>query len=446
MKSFRKVYDALIAIGVVALLFTVSIPPQSLAVCTEEELKNWPLPMWQGEELKKVREWEKTWGGKKITQDNIDQIKEFLSEQFYEVYKNPKDWGADELWFTITPYQQTLPTPGQIAATKKYAPTARFDPNPRKAYWKGEVGPNEFLVGWDKGERAGFPFPFPKSGLEIAWNLESNTRGDSKSHDRDGVVVNPRTRAERRAIQPWLFEYYTGRVDVEPIPNKPENPKGIRRAMYLSIEEPLDVQGTRYMELRYLDITKAEDIWIWFPLFRRIRRMGVSYKSDTIDGTDLGPDDEAGWNGHVNVKDWKIIGRKDMLLGRHTDPAKYTRVHGQAVWSGQQLERTNAYVLEAKWKDPKGTYSKEIMYMDPEVWKCLQKVCWDRQGRVWRQFFFHTELVTSKKGIVQPHSFELYGMDIQRKHGGPTIDKVIDIGFNLPGTYWTIQNLQKLGY
>jgi len=446
MKGFKKIYVALVGTGVVALFLTMGIPLQSLAVTTEEELKNWPAPCYQGAGLKKVREWEKTWAGKKVNQDNIDQIKEFLSDQFYQVYKNPKDWGADELWFTIVPYQQMLPTVGQIAATKKNAPKASFDPNPRKAFWKEGVGPNEFLVGWEKGECAGFPFPFPKTGLEMAWNIESNTRGDSKSHFRDGVVVNPRTRAERRAIQPWLFEYFTGRVDVTPLPNKPKNPKGIRRAYYLFIEEPLDVQGTRYMELRYLNIEKADDVWIWFPLFRRIRRMGFSYKADTIDGTDLGPDDEAGWNGHTNLKAWKLMGRKEMLIGRHSDPSKLTRRDGQAVWSGYKLERINAYMLEAKWKDPNAVYSREMLYMDPETYKCLQKVTWDRQGRVWRQFFYHTMVVKSKQGIVQPHSFELYSMDIQRKHGGPSIDLVNEIGFVKPLKFWTIQNLQKLGY
>ena len=174
--------------------------------------------------------------------------------------------------------------------------------------------------------------------------------------------------------------------------------------------------------------------------------MGVSYKSDTIDGTDLGPDDEVGWNGHVNVKSWKIVGRKEMLLGRHTDTSKYVKKKGQAVWSGQQLERTNAIVLEAKWKDPNATYSKEILYMDPEMYRCLQKVTWDRQGRVWRQFIMNNTIVKSKQGVVQPHCFELYSSDLQRLHGGPSIDKVKEIGFVKPLRFWTIQNLQKLGY
>jgi hypothetical protein len=301
-------------------------------------------------------------------------------------------------------------------------------------------------VGWEKGDIAGFPFPFPKSGLEVAWNLESVTRGDTKSFRRIGGVVNPRTRAERHSESTNIKDYFTGRVDVLPIPKKLNNPKGLRRAEFMEIIKPLDVHGLRYIELRYLDVKRGEDIWIWFPTFRRIRRMGVSYKSDTIDGTDLGPHDQFGWNGHVNEKNWKIIGRKEMLLGRHIDPSKYTKKKGQAVWSGQQLELAKTYVLETVWKDPNATYSKEILYMDPEMWRCVQKVAWDRQGRVWRQFFFNSEIVKSKQGILQPHNFEFYNCDIQRRHGCPNIQKVTEIGQKIPNRFWTIQSLQKLGY
>ncbi len=444
MKRFKKLFWGLMGIG---LCLIMVLPQPCSSVTTEEQLKNFPAPMWQGEELEKVREWEKTWVGKKVNKDNIDQVKEFVSEQFYGMYSKPEDWGADDLWFEIVPYRQTPPTPGQITMTKKYAPTAKLDPNPRKAYWDGGVGPNEFLMGWEKGEQAGIPFPFPESGVEMAWNLEANTRGDSKSFHREGVVVNPRTRTERRAIQPFILDYHTGRCDYEPVPNKPNNNKGIRRAMYLYIEEPLDVRGTRYMELRYLDIEKPDDVWVWFPLFRRIRRMGYSYKSDTIDGSDLGPDDEIGWNGHVNRKEWKIIGRKDMLLGRHTNTDKYEKVKGQAAWSGLQLERTNAYMLESRFKDKDAVYTKEMLYMDPETWRCLQKVTWDRQGRVWRQFFFHTEIVRDEeKGFDQVHTFEIYSSDLQRRHGCPSIDKVKELGVEIDPKFWTIQNLQKLGY
>ena len=189
----------MLSVGILVIGLIICLPQEGMAVATEEQMANWPFPMYQGEELEKLQEWEKTWVGKKINQDSIDQVKDFLSEQFYGMYSKPEDWGAEELWFEIVPYRQIKPTPGQEAMTKKYAPTAKLDPKGRKAYWDGGIQENEFLMGWDTGDQAGFPFPFPETGIEMAWNLESVTRGDEKAFDRNGVVVNPRTRTERRA-------------------------------------------------------------------------------------------------------------------------------------------------------------------------------------------------------------------------------------------------------
>ena len=58
-----------------------------------------PVPAYTKKEVKEIRKWEKEWVGKKINKHNLDQVKEFLSKQFYNVYKNPKEWGTDELWF-----------------------------------------------------------------------------------------------------------------------------------------------------------------------------------------------------------------------------------------------------------------------------------------------------------------------------------------------------------
>lgn len=446
MNGVMKIYNHMLFVSVLVLAFILSSLCMCQGLVTEEELKNWPAPCYQGEKLKEVREWEKIWAGKKINQDSIEQVKEFLSDQYYQTYKNPADWGADELWFTIVPYEQILPTPGQITATRKYAPNARLDDDPRKAYWSGGIGPNEFLSGWDRGETAGFPFPFPKTGLEIAWNLESVTHGDTKSYKRESSLINPQTRIEKKIIEQLTVDYFTGRVDVPPLPRKPDNNKGIRKGSFMSVIEPADIKGLMYMELRYLDTGKPEDVWSWVAMVRRLRRLGVTWKLDTMHGSEMLPDDENGWNGHVNVKNWKLIGRKEMLLGRHTDKSKYTRKNGQVVWNGQQLERINTFVVEACYKEPKSPYSKEILYIDPEMWRCLQKVAWDREGRVWRQFFYHTELVKSLQGIVQPHCIELHAMDIQKKRGSPGLDNLIEIGAHIPDNFWTIQQLQKMGY
>ena len=46
----------------------------------------YPVPCYEGEELAKVRAWEKEWAGKKITPANVDGVKEFLPEVFYNLF------------------------------------------------------------------------------------------------------------------------------------------------------------------------------------------------------------------------------------------------------------------------------------------------------------------------------------------------------------------------
>ncbi|MCX5897651.1 MAG: hypothetical protein NTY29_05580, partial [Proteobacteria bacterium] len=76
-----------------------------------------PTRSYEGEDLAKVREWEKTWAGKKVTSENADQVKDFLHEAVYDALKNPKSFGAESLWFTIVPYQPYTISSGMIAAT-----------------------------------------------------------------------------------------------------------------------------------------------------------------------------------------------------------------------------------------------------------------------------------------------------------------------------------------
>ena len=46
---------------------------------------NYPVACYQGDELKKVRQWEQKWAGKKIDATNIDKIKDLLPDTYYEL-------------------------------------------------------------------------------------------------------------------------------------------------------------------------------------------------------------------------------------------------------------------------------------------------------------------------------------------------------------------------
>jgi hypothetical protein len=69
---------------------------------------------------------------------------------------------------------------------------------------------------------------------------------------------------------------------------------------------------------------------------------------------------------------------------------------------------------------------------------------------MWRMFFYNTMLVKGTTGgtehFEQPHVYELYSSDLQRRHGGPSLDKIDELGQTIHNRFWSIQNLQKLGY
>ena len=84
-----------LSIGLVVFLCFLLI---TIRAAWSQEVK-FPTPSYEGEELAKVREWEKTWAGKKVTSANIDQVKDLLLGPLYTILKNSKDFGADDFSF-----------------------------------------------------------------------------------------------------------------------------------------------------------------------------------------------------------------------------------------------------------------------------------------------------------------------------------------------------------
>src|SRR5512137_2602663 len=92
----------LLRVSLIVLAVSILVVP----IMVSAEQLNFPLKAYTDEELAKVREWEKTWAGKKIDQSNVDQIKEFLPEAYYGVYKKPEVWNEPKgFWFTIVSYK-----------------------------------------------------------------------------------------------------------------------------------------------------------------------------------------------------------------------------------------------------------------------------------------------------------------------------------------------------
>jgi hypothetical protein len=392
-----------------------------------------PLSAYSEEELAKVREWEKNWVGKKISTENVDQAKDFLSGAVYKAMKNPQVLGAPSLWCEIVPYRFYTVSRGMIEQTKKYAPDSKLDAQ-------------EALLNF--GNVAGIPFPQPKTGAEMAWNFDSNTRGDTHYVLTEGEVVDCKTTLERHAGMLRWDTYWMSRSDVPPVPKiaDDKNPRGIFRSFFQRHIAPVDFVDTAMLEVRYKDLTREEDLWVYTAMFRRIRRYATSQRTDTIDGTDLIYDDQDGWYTSPTWNTYKYIGRADLLVGRHVDNTKVQRINGQGFWNGLQRERVNHWVVEVSSKDKDYIYSKQIWYLDPETWQMNFKVMYNRQGELWKMYeMFYNEYPTVLGQKVAYMSCE-HTVDFIRHHGSPSKYTIKGLSLEIPLDQYQTKSLREKSY
>ena len=413
-----------------AMLFSAAIFLTAFCLAAHAEEVVFPVSGYTPDELVKVREWEKTWAGKKIDKSNIDQIAQFLFPPFVEVYKNPEKWGAppEGLFFSIAAYVQIIETKGMIAATKKYAPLVKKD------------GEGKIL---NSADLAGFPFPAPKTGLEVAYNTDYQTRGDTYKMHWLAPVVDPRTRTDRFAEQLFTEMYFVHRVDVEPKPAIAKNPKGYHKAQFDHFDQPPEMQNSRLMQLKFIDESKEYESYIYFNEFRRIQRLSSTERTNAIDGTDMIYDDANMWDGYISKNTYELKGRKDLLVCRHQDMSKTKRITGQAVSNGYGFERCNTYVVEVVSKTPGYLYKKRVWYIDPETYWIVWQEVYDEFGRFWKLFCQPNGDVKTVGGEIKSFMVGYFYQDFQRNHAGHVENKIEGVGMDINPSVFTLNNLQK---
>jgi len=384
-------------------------------------------------ELAKVREWEKTWAGKKIDKTNVEQVADLLPESYVGIYKNPDQWGAppEGISFTVVPYAPVPETTGFVEATRKYAPLVRKNAD-------GTIA--------NSAELAGRPFPEPKTGLEAAYNFEFNNHGDSANYRRFSPNINPASKNERLADQEYWEYYFVHRTEVDARPAVADNPKGYQRGTFLHMYAPPEFLNTRMYNLRFIDAQQEDIAYLWYSQFRRIRRLSTTQRTDAIDGSDLIYDDEYFWDGQLLRNNYTLAGTRELLCSRHTDMRKTTRVSGQALVGNLALERCKTLVVNVISNDPNYIYSKRVWYLDPESYLILWTEIYDKKGSFWKCFMQNCNMLKTQTGEMKHFIVGYQIIDFQAHHAGlanhqQSSDPVIS--GDIPKDMFTVGYLQK---
>lgn len=238
------------------------------------------------------------------------------------------------------------------------------------------------LVGY---QTTSVPFPIPKSGNEVLFNHLVRYRTSGYVYTPVEFVVQsngsftPIRREARLEMasamgnpEPNRLFYYTDKVVA------PESVAGLQTLVH----EPID------------QAAEARLAWQYNPGQRRVLRAPqVSYDTPietsdglrTMDMVDI-------YNGAPNKYDWKLVGKKEILVPYNTykladTSLKYEQIIGDNHINQDlvRYELHRVWVVEGTVKPTeRHIYAKRVFYVDEDSWQIITTNLYDGRGDLWR--------------------------------------------------------------
>ena len=285
----------------------------------------------------------------------------------------------------------------QIKAPKVYQPLKEYVDATKKYSGKVALGQNGELLNYIAGQ----PFPKfdprePRAGQKLAWNFFYRWLGDDYKTGgavKGGKIIRSaieKDGAERRADLVSYFLFPSTRYSLNPKPVI----SGYEHIDYMQLRVdsyPRDASGTTTLEIRYKDPGRADDLYIYIPSIRRIRRATTTQRCQTLAPSEFNLDDINSFNGKITDFNYKYLGDKKMLVNISQEQLPFARKQGDYLPLNEKWEVIDTYVLEITPKDSSYCYPKKILHLNKVTFDTHWTLIWDRRGEYWKeQFGFFT--------------------------------------------------------
>jgi len=244
---------------------------------------------------------------------------------------------------------------------------------------------------------AGLPFPDvhfsdPQIGLKMAWNFYWRWLGDdykTGGGTGGGKIIRyaiEKDGSERRADVLHHTIKTRGRVtlDSKPVLDGYEH---IDWMQLRADEYPRDTAGTTTLEMRYADPKREDDLYIYVPSIRRVRRAPPIQRCATIAPSEFNFDDINSFGGKVTDFNYRFLGRSKMLGNLAQEQIPFHRKSGDYLPSKENWEIVEAYGLEITPKDPNYCYPRKVIYFDTQNFEAFWTMIWDAKGNYWKEQF-----------------------------------------------------------
>lgn len=308
----------------------------------------------------------------RIDNKNMAQYADKLSAGTKELLKRNADYYLD-----IYPTHRTAAYPDAVyAATKRNAT---------------ECTTSRDGIALNAACRGGMPFPIPKTGYEVMWNLLTAYEAPSRGHNARSYVVDtaghPYVADELDAYTEKPFYLGDSRSDLQKF-----------NQIYTTTQSPARARGAMVGISDYLDpLKQPRQAWQFDPGQRRVK-LAPTFAYDTpsaeTGGTTLF-DEAFLFSGAMDRFDFKLIGKKEMYL-----PYNNYKLAMQCVGENQALkthtldpacerwELHRVWVVEATLKPGmRHAYSKRVFFVDEDAPASGMEDTYDSAGNLYKGLF-----------------------------------------------------------
>lgn len=240
-----------------------------------------------------------------------------------------------------------------------------------------------------EGAHAGFPFPIPKSGYEAMWNHLVRFNGQAYEAKYRNLAVDANGRATLATEGVSTQEY--------PFWDNTRTSADTYWKIKLSYTGPARRAGEALMLIDPLDIgTKDRRAWIYLPGQRRTK-VAPDLSHDTPNPGTAGAttfDDTFIFNGSMDRFDFKLVGKKEMIVPYNAYTAVYQAKQDELLKPNHlnpdlvRWELHRVWVVEATLREGKRhVYAKRTFYLDEDSWAALASDEYDARGQLYRTGF-----------------------------------------------------------
>lgn len=237
-----------------------------------------------------------------------------------------------------------------------------------------------------KNAAIGFPFPIPKNGAEVIWNHRLKYRGNAvRLYNNSAIVAQDGSVQLSKFVADVKFIYANFKT-----PPAPDN----KLALYFLATNVSPARVAGQVTLVHEPTTGSRSAWLYDPGLGRTRRApDVGFDNPTLgaDGEQFN-DQVDTFNGSLERYDWKLIGKKEMLIAYNSQriasptlKVKDLLTKGHANQDYSRYEMHRVWVVEATLKsDQRHQFKKRRFYADEDSWAIAAVDCYDNRDQLWK--------------------------------------------------------------